>query len=77
MILGWAIFLDGSYDKFISSGIPDDACTFIPALCAVTAFLKTGGLKMITGLVIQLLRADTDTELPVPDDKNIPAQPYL
>lgn len=79
IILGWAVFLDGAYDKIMTSGIPDDTCTFIPALCGVTAFLHTGGAKMVLGLIIQILRGDTDAALPdmyTDPPKDNQQQPY-
>lgn len=73
IILAWIVFADGAYDKLMASGIPDDACTSVPALCVLVAWMKTGGAKMILGLIMQILRADTDKPLELSAETRVAA----
>lgn len=77
LILGWVLIADGIYDKIVASGIPDEACGLYAPLCVVTAFIHTGGAKVILGLLIQILRADSDTQIPIPKDKSLDSESYL
>ena len=64
VLLGILVFVVGLIQKLVDSSVLDYICSTFTASCPVVSWFVSGGAMMTLGFLIQLLRGDTDSQLP-------------